>query len=79
MNPPQDPADRCEDYRLVLAHLSAYLGAGFGDENTTADQYDKNIRWGISDHVRRLTQYCEELRAKLAKLGMIEPQTEGKK
>lgn len=34
----------------VPASLSSYLGAGIGDDSTTAEQYDARIRWGI-DHL----------------------------
>lgn len=37
----------------VLAGLSSYLGAGIGDDTTTAQQYDDRIRWGI-DHIGRV-------------------------
>lgn len=31
-----------------MADLSSYVGAGGGDENTTADEYHERIRWGIN-------------------------------
>ena len=31
----------------VLSHLSSYLGAGMGDDETTIEQFDARIRWGI--------------------------------
>lgn len=48
----------------VLSGLSIYLGAGMGDEATTALQFDERIRWGI-DHIgsvyrNRAAQVVEE-------------------
>ena len=36
-----------QEARDVLSDMSSYVGAGLGDENTTVEQYDKRIRWGI--------------------------------
>jgi hypothetical protein len=41
-----------EEYRDVMAGLSSYLGAGLGDGDTTAEGYDKRIRWGVDYFVK---------------------------
>ena len=42
--------DAASDALDVLSNLYSYLGTGMGDDNTTAEQFDKRIRWGI-DHL----------------------------
>lgn len=42
-----------ETARDILSNLSSYLGAGMGDDNTTPEQFDARIRWGI-DHIGRV-------------------------
>ena len=48
------PAD--ESALAVLAGLSSYLGTGLGDDDTTAEQFDKRIRWAIDDLTARTRQ-----------------------
>lgn len=35
------------DARDILSGLSSFLGAGMGDDTTTAKQFDQRIHWGI--------------------------------
>lgn len=51
----------------VLASLSSYLGAGLGDDKTTADQYDMRIRWGIDYQHNAIVRLCAETIERLSK------------
>lgn len=47
-----------EDALDVLSSLASYLGVGLGDETTTAEQFDKRIRWGIDNHTNGTIRLC---------------------
>lgn len=47
----------------TLSALSSYLGCGFGDENTTAEDFDKRILFGIDCQTGPLTKGLDEMRA----------------
>lgn len=49
------------DAMSSLADLSSYVGAGIGDDNTTADEYHERIRWGIDHLVSATIQRCADV------------------
>lgn len=51
----------------VMAGISSYLGAGLGDDDTTADQYGKRIRWGLDNHHNMTVQLCADIVERLSK------------
>lgn len=51
---PAAPAEDVRDGMDVLSGLSSYLGAGLGDETTTAEQYDQRIRWALDDMAKNI-------------------------
>ena len=51
----------------VLAGLSSYLGAGLGDDDTTPEQYDERIRWGIDHQIAVTVQRCADVIEELSK------------
>lgn len=51
----------------VLSSISSYLGAGMGDENTTPDEFEKRIRWGIDHHVSAIITLAADMVERLSK------------
>lgn len=51
----------------VLSGLSSYLGAGIGDDSTTAAEYDKRIRWGIDHQISATVHRCAAVVEELSK------------
>ena len=58
---------QAEDYRDTLSSLASYLGAGMGDEKTTAEQFNDKIRWGIDFIANAQIQRCADLVERLSK------------
>lgn len=53
--------------REVLSGLSSYLGAGMGEDDTTAEEYEKRIRWGIDYQINATVQRCANVIEELSK------------
>jgi hypothetical protein len=51
----------------VLSALSSYLGAGCGDETTTAEEYAKRIRWGVDYQASTAVRLCAAVVERLSK------------
>jgi hypothetical protein len=57
-------AEKAED---ILSGLSSYLGVGLGDdETTTAEDFDKRIRWGIDNHTNGTIRFCASIIERLS-------------
>jgi hypothetical protein len=52
-----------EDLRGALQRLALFLSAGMGDDNTSADDYEARIKWGIAESEKGLNRLLEETRA----------------
>ena len=62
-----DAAQAREAALSVLSGLSSYLGAGLGNDDTTPEQYDKRIRWGIDHQIAVTVQRCADVIEELSK------------
>jgi hypothetical protein len=46
-------AEEADDWRDTMSVISSYLGAGMGDDKSTAEQLRQRIMWGIEEIEKR--------------------------
>jgi hypothetical protein len=63
---PQATENPENEYRDALSAISSFLGAGLGDDSTSADDFYKRIRWGIDNHVSCTFDFCAAIVERLS-------------